>query len=91
VKTITHGYWRNRVESHFSNKNLWTFRKSIGCLVLRMCGNIRFREFYDDRFLDLMAMVTDDEGIVWVFTSDHRFISADGKHFTKLERAISRV
>lgn len=44
--------------------------------------NIRFREFYGERFLDMMAMVTDDAGLVQVFSPEHRFISADGKHLT---------
>ena len=45
--------------------------------------NNRFRDFYGERFLDLMNCVTNEEGLVQVFTPDHRFISADGKHFTK--------
>jgi peptidoglycan/LPS O-acetylase OafA/YrhL len=45
--------------------------------------NSQFREFYGERFLDLMGMVTDDEGLVQVFTPEHRFISADGKHLTQ--------
>ena len=45
--------------------------------------NNRFREFYGDRFLDLMDMVTDDSGLVRVFTPDHHFISPDGKHLTE--------
>jgi hypothetical protein len=48
-----------------------------------LARNSRFREFYGERFLDMMAMVTDDTGLVQVFTPGHRFISADGKHFTK--------
>ena len=43
--------------------------------------NRRFREFYGERFLDMMAVVTDG-GLVRVFTPEHRFISADGKHLT---------
>ncbi len=45
--------------------------------------NKQFRAFYGDRFLDMMALVTDDTGLVQVFTPEHRFISADGKHLTK--------
>ena len=45
--------------------------------------NNRFRQFYGTRFLDLMPAVTDEAGLVQVFTPDHHFISADGKHFTK--------
>ena len=45
--------------------------------------NNRFRDFYGERFLDLMNWVTDDQGLVQVFTPDHHFISADGKHFTQ--------
>lgn len=44
--------------------------------------NRRFREFYGERFLDMMDVVTDDSGLVRVFTPEHRFISADGKHLT---------
>ena len=43
--------------------------------------NKRYREFYGERFLDIMAVVTDG-GLVRVFTPDSRFISADGKHLT---------
>ena len=43
--------------------------------------NERYREFYGERFLDMMAMVTEG-GLVRVFTPEHRFISADGKHLT---------
>lgn len=45
--------------------------------------NNRFREFYGNRFIDLMGMVTDDAGLVQVFTPDHHFISPDCKHLTK--------
>ena len=44
--------------------------------------NRRFRELYGERFLDMMAMVLNDDGKVRVFTPDHHFISADGKHLT---------
>ncbi len=44
--------------------------------------NKRFRELYGKRFLDLMSLVTDEAGLVQVFTPGHQFISADGKHFT---------
>ena len=45
--------------------------------------NRHFAELYGDRFLDLMAMVTDDCGKVRVFTPDHHFMSADCKHLSK--------
>ena len=44
--------------------------------------NERYREFYGERFLDMMDTVTDESGLVQVFTPDGRFISADGKHLT---------
>lgn len=44
--------------------------------------NKRYREFYGERFMDMMDMVTDGSGLVQVFTPEHRFISADGKHLT---------
>ena len=44
--------------------------------------NRRFREFYGERFLDMMDVVTEG-GLVRVFTPEHRFISADGKHLTR--------
>lgn len=44
--------------------------------------NERYREFYGERFLDIMGFVTDG-GLVRVFTPDGRFISADGKHLTR--------
>lgn len=45
--------------------------------------NKRYCEFYGERFLDMMDVVTDDSGLVQVFTPEHRFISADGKHLTR--------
>ena len=44
--------------------------------------NLRFKEYYGDRFIDIMSMVTEGER-VRVFTPDHHFISPDGKHLTK--------
>ena len=44
--------------------------------------NRHFREFYGERFLDMMAPVLTEDGMVRVFTPEHRFISADGKHLT---------
>lgn len=44
--------------------------------------NNRFREFYGERFVDLMSMVSDDSGRVRVFTPDSLFISADCRHLT---------
>ena len=43
--------------------------------------NRQFCEFYGERFLDMMSLVTDG-GLVRVFTPAGRFISADGKHLT---------
>ena len=43
--------------------------------------NKRYRELYGERFLDLMAMVTDGD-LVLVITPEHLCISADGKHLT---------
>ncbi len=44
--------------------------------------NRHFRELYGERFLDLTSMVLNEDGEVRVFTPDHHFISADGKHLT---------
>ena len=44
--------------------------------------NRHFQELYGDRFLDLTSMVLNEDGKVRVFTPDHHFISADGKHLT---------
>ena len=44
--------------------------------------NRRFRDFYGERYLDLMSFVTDDAGRVRVFTPDHHFISADCRHLS---------
>lgn len=43
--------------------------------------NERYCEFYGERFLDMMGVVTEG-GLIRVFTPEHRFISADGKHLT---------
>ena len=48
-----------------------------------MDRNSRFREFYGERFLDLMSFVAVGDGRARVFTPDHRFISADCRHLTK--------
>lgn len=44
--------------------------------------NRHFRELYGERFLDLTSMVLNEDGKIRVFTPDHHFISADGKHLT---------
>lgn len=44
--------------------------------------NRKFRELYGERFLDMMETVLMEDGRVRVFTPDHHFISADGKHLT---------
>lgn len=45
--------------------------------------NRRFRDFYGERFIDLMGLVTSEDGRVRVFTPDGHFISPDGKHLTQ--------
>ena len=45
--------------------------------------NRRFREYYGKRFIDLMGLVTSEDGRVRVFTPDGHFISPDGKHLTR--------
>ena len=45
--------------------------------------NQHFRELYGDRFLDMMALVSNDRGEVRVFSPDHHFISADNRHFSR--------
>lgn len=45
--------------------------------------NQHFRELYGDRFIDMMALVSNEKGEVRVFTPDHHFISADNRHFSK--------
>lgn len=48
-----------------------------------MGRNSRISDYYSDRFLDMMSMVSDKTGRIRVFTPDHKFISADCKHLTK--------
>ena len=48
-----------------------------------LARNERFREFYGERFLDMMEPVLTEDGRVRVFTPSHCFISADGKHLTQ--------
>lgn len=48
-----------------------------------LARNERCRVFYGERFLDMMAPVITEDGRVRVFTPEHFFISADGKHLTK--------
>lgn len=45
--------------------------------------NKYYANLYGERFLDLMAMVTNEEEKVRVFNPDKRFISADCRHFSK--------
>lgn len=52
-----------------------------GALFLKR--NRQFCEFYGERFLDMIAPVLTKDGQVRVFTPEHCFISADGKHLTK--------
>ena len=44
--------------------------------------NNRFKEFYGERYLDLMSLALNDAGQVRVFTPDHQFVSADCRHLT---------
>ena len=48
-----------------------------------LARNGHFRELYGERFLDLTAIVQNEEGKIRVFTPEHRFISADCKHLTE--------
>ena len=41
-----------------------------------------FREYYGDRFIDLMSLFSVPDGKIRVFTQKHQFISPDGKHLT---------
>lgn len=45
--------------------------------------NARAREYFADRYLDLLAKISDGEGRVPVFTPDRKFISQDTNHLTK--------
>lgn len=45
--------------------------------------NRRFREYYGERFIDVMGLVTSDDGMVRVFTPEGHFLSPDGKHLTR--------
>ena len=45
--------------------------------------NRRFRDFYGERFIDLMGLVKSEDGRVRVFPPDGHFISPDGKHLTR--------
>lgn len=47
-----------------------------------LARNQRFSELYGERFLDMMEPVLTGDGRVRVFTSNHCFISSDGKHLT---------
>ena len=48
-----------------------------------LARNKRFREYYGERFLDMMEPVVTEDGRVRVFTPSQCFISADGKHLTQ--------
>ena len=48
-----------------------------------LAQNRRFCELYGERFLDMMAPVLTADNQVRVFTPEHCFISADGKHLTR--------
>ena len=45
--------------------------------------NNHYKELYGNRFLDLMALVSNEQGEVRVFSPDHHFISADNRHFSR--------
>ena len=45
--------------------------------------NIRESEKYGDHYINLMQAVTDESGMVQVFTDDNKFISQDCRHLTK--------
>lgn len=45
--------------------------------------NKYYAELYGENFLDLMSMVTREDGKVRVFSPDHHFISADCRHLSQ--------
>ena len=45
-------------------------------------NNQHFAKLYGNRYIDLMSMISNNEGKVRVFTPDHHFMSADTKHLT---------
>lgn len=45
--------------------------------------NNKFADLYGERFIDLMSIVTNDNGQVRAFTPDHHFMSADCRHLSK--------
>lgn len=45
--------------------------------------NNSLKRDWGNRYIDLLAMITDNNGTVPVFTPDHKFISQDCKHLTK--------
>ena len=45
--------------------------------------NSRLKAVYGERYLDLINLVIDDDGLMPVFTPDHHFVSQDCRHFSK--------
>ena len=73
-----------------SNGIIYARRNSEGYFAQRVAvpeglkeQNIRESEKYGDHYINLMQAVTDESGMVQVFTDDNKFISQDCRHLTK--------
>ena len=73
-----------------SNGIIYARRNSEGYFAQRVLmpeglkeQNIRESEKYGDHYINLMQAVTDESGMVQVFTDDNKFISQDCRHLTK--------
>lgn len=53
-----------------------TFRKEFHIV------NRLFKEEWQGNYVDLLSLAIDSKGLVPVFTSDHKFITYDGRHLT---------
>ena len=64
-----------------NNEDYFKLRSSVNEDLL--AKNNRQHMLYDERYLDLLSMIIDDDGTVPVFTPDHHYISQDCEHFSK--------
>ncbi len=59
------------------------FRQKVKMPEGLMKQNLEESEKYGDHYINLMSLVSDENGMVRVFTDDNKFISQDCRHLTK--------
>lgn len=74
--------WNMNAVMRLASAERYRYRAKV--LTAAMEENARMRETVPaDQFVDVLAMITDGDGRVAVFTEDHKMMSPDRKHLTR--------